>query len=682
MSHDAFVKWGEALAEVGAAGQALMAAIERGDVVAALAASGEARHCRARLARVESPAALAGTVAELQALNALAPARAAAAFTEQIVARWLARPVVGDATLLATPLGAATIADLLLPPVWDATSDLVVLVGNGLAPVAEMLLAYGQRRLIALVTRDTPSGATTDGAGDGNGGYPPAVIVCRDLRETVAAVRTMDPCAPARLAVRAAVDVPAPEVEAAVARVREVLSDLRIHRNTVEAFSRTWIEQGTANLPALASWPTIDAIGDRFAGKPLVIVAPGPSLAANVARLRELRGHAVIVAVSHALRPLLRAGVTPDAVLTVDPQDVRYHFAGVDLSEVGAVINGVTVHPSLFALGAATTYSVAANAALDAWLLEGIGEVAAIASGGSVATSAFGLALRWRCDPIVCVGLDLSFAGSQYYVETCSDGAARAEIGTDGTVRVAGWSDAFHAMKARGGPGAPSERLIELPGWHGGTVRSTFMFGMFHRWFVEMAARLGELERARPRLYNCTEGGAFIDGMAHRPLAEVVAELRAEVPRFDARASFVAVAAAHDRAGRQRLLARHLGRQRRSLARIRDLAARCEVQLARPQDPGAERQLTALERQLADALRPMPFVSLVAQRAIEQAHDAAAHASSDAALREASARLMKAVRDAVAAIDPALARAAATLRRPARRAGDQASSSPTIRAAP
>jgi hypothetical protein len=338
------------------------------------------------------------------------------------------------------------------------------------------------------------------------------------------------------------------------------------------------------------------------------------------------------------------------------------------------------VHPSLFSLGAATTFSVAANAALDAWLLEGVGELAAIASGGSVATSAFGLALRWRCDPIVCVGLDLSFAGSQYYVDTCSDGAARAEVSADGTVRVAGWSDGFRAMKSQGGPAAPTERLIELPGWHGGTVRSTFMFGMFHRWFVEMAARLGESDGPRPRLYNCTEGGAFIEGMAHRPLAAVIQELRAEVPRFEPRAIFVDVAAAHDVAGRRQALARHLQRQRRTLRRIRDLVARCEVMLARPEDAATERRLTALEQQLAAALRPMPFVSLVAQRAIEQAHEVATHAHTTGALRDATRRLLGAVRGAVAAIDPALAGAATALRQA--RARGQASSSPTIRAAP
>jgi hypothetical protein len=482
MSHEAFATWGAALAEVGDAGQALMAAIDRGDVIAALAASGEARHRRAQLARIEPPAALAGTVEELVALRALAPARAAAAITEQVVARWLARPVAGDAQLLATPLGAATIADLLLPPVWDAATDLVVLVGAGLGPVADMLLAFGQRRLIAMIP-NAPA--------EGSAGYPAEVIVCRDLRETVAAVRTMDPCAPrapggprragragGRGRGRGGAGPRGPQRSAHPPQHRRgVLADVDRagHRQPAGAGQ---LADDRRDRRALRR----QAARDRGPG---AVAGSQRRAAARPARPRRHRGGQ-----SRAPAAAARGG---DAGRRAHRRSAGrpLPLRRVDLAEVGAIINGVTVHPSLFSLGAATTFSVAANAALDAWLLEGVGELAAIASGGSVATSAFGLALRWRCDPIVCVGLDLSFAGSQYYVDTCSDGAARAEVSADGTVRVAGWSDGFRAMKSQGGPAAPTERLIELPGWHGGTVRSTFMFGMFHRWFVEMAARLG-----------------------------------------------------------------------------------------------------------------------------------------------------------------------------------------------
>ena len=67
---------------------------------------------------------------------------------------------------------------------------------------------------------------------------------------------------------------------------------------------------------------------------------------------------------------------------------------------------------------------MSSNGQLDGWLGDLIGEHPLVGGGGSVATSALNLALRWGCDPIAVVGLDLSFAGGKYYVDTSCDGGA------------------------------------------------------------------------------------------------------------------------------------------------------------------------------------------------------------------------------------------------------------------
>ena len=107
------------------------------------------------------------------------------------------------------------------------------------------------------------------------------------------------------------------------------------------------------------------------------------------------------------------------------------------------LVNAATVHPSLFELPAQRVLTLSANCAIDDWIFDGVGEDASVPGGGSVATSAFSLALRWGCDPIVFVGLDLSFPGGEYYVETSVDGAARASVDDDGHLAVKGWSAAF-----------------------------------------------------------------------------------------------------------------------------------------------------------------------------------------------------------------------------------------------
>src|SRR5439155_19892920 len=101
-------------------------------------------------------------------------------------------------------------------------------------------------------------------------------LQARSIEELSAAIRTLVPNPPQQFTLKAATSVDRERVELVAATVTEVLGDLRIHRNTVRAFSRTWIEQGIANLGAIARWPSVAAVGDAFAGKPMVIVAPGP----------------------------------------------------------------------------------------------------------------------------------------------------------------------------------------------------------------------------------------------------------------------------------------------------------------------------------------------------------------------------------------------------------------------
>lgn len=614
-------KWKPLLAELGGLGDALRGAIETDDIVTAIAASARMRQVRADLGAVEAarPTNEAEAVAELLTLTL--NARAA----EGVVMQWLARPLPGDATLLASPLGVAVLADSMLPAVWDLASDVVVLVGDELAPVAEVLVSLGQQRIVL-------HAPTVESV---------AAIVTRSDEELAFAVRTMYPCPPRRMAVRAHVSVARDAVEAVSKVVQDALSDLRIQRNTVCAFSRTWVDQGLANLPSLAKWPSIGGIGERLKGVPMVIVAPGPSLAKNSHLLRELRGKAVVAAFSHSLKPVLAAGVTPDVVISVDPQDLRYHFAGLDTSG-SYLVNAATAHPSLYQLPARGFLGVAGNATIDDWMFDALGEDANAPGGGSVATTAFSIALRWGCDPIVFVGLDLSFPGGSYYVETSVDGDARADV-VDGVVKVKGWSDHFHAMKRGGGPQAMPERSIELPGYYGGSVPSSFMFSMFHRWFVERIRGLGEIA---PRVLNCTEGGAYIQGMVHAPLAEAIAAMPDGV---DARARLDDAVAAVDQGARRDKLVTHLRGQLAAARQCRKLASK-----ARALAVHAPERLGAVEERLMAALEPLHVASLLAQRELERAHDQARRPADAATYLAASTVVFDTLLAVLDQLEPAL----------------------------
>ncbi len=629
MSAELLGAWQASLTELGDLGAVLRDAIEGDNAVGAIATMYEMRRVRSALARVEAPEKLVGTGDEAIAIGEVAKLVGAARLAEITMQQWLTRPLPGDAALLQTPIGTAALADAILPEVWDAESDLVVLVGAGLDGVAQILCDLGQKRIVAL---------DGDGVGD--------ALHTQSIEELSATIRTLVPNAPQQFTLKAALTADRERVEAAADAVRDVLGDLRIHRNTVRAFSQTWVEQGLENLPALGKWPSVAAVGDAFAGKPMVIVAPGPSLANNAGLLRSLQGKAIITCFSHSLKPVLAAGVVPDFVVTVDPQDVRYHFAGCDLSQT-CLVNAATVHPSLFELPAKRFLTLSANCAIDDWIFDALGEDALVPGGGSVATSAFSLALRWKCDPIIFVGLDLSFPNGQYYVATSSDGNARAKV-TDGVMRVEGWSSGFAAMKSenqRGG--SVPERVVELPGWDGGTVPSSHMFGLFHRWFVERMKHVGDT-----RVLNCTEGGAAIAGMEHVRLRDV--GLTDEVD-----ASTMLDQIIHpDDVVRIALLAEHLDRYGSGMRRARSLAGRAKKLI----DAGdTDATLERVERILAASMRPLQFVSLLAQREVDRAFDVARRTGTTDDYLAASRRLLDALLGAIATLEPAMIRARARL---------------------
>ena len=634
MADQTLIAIAQTLADLGHAGHRLAAAAVDGDLLSALAASHETRRLRAELARRPRPD---GVTEEDRATFAtlVEGGRVAAAVADT----WRGRALPPASELVTTPLGVACLVDELLPSTWDVTRDLIVLVGPGLEHVCAMLFDLGQTRVIVV---DDPAPTS----------YPAPAIAATSPAEVQRAVHTLVPAPPERVVVRSLGAAPAEQLHAIAEAVHAALSDLRVHENTVDAFSRTWLEQGLANLPALARWPSVDAVGDAFAGVPMVICAPGPSLAGNVAQLRALRGRAIVVGFSHSLRPLRAAGVVPDVVLTVDPQDVRYHFRDGDLDGVAALINAVTVHPALFELPVPRYLTLASNGALDRWLYQAVGGGAEIPGGGSVATTALSLGLAWRCDPIITVGLDLSFPAGKMYVDTSCDGGATIERAADGTLAVAGWSADFHRMKAAGGPRPARERAVELPGWHGGTVPSSFMFAMFHRWFVEQAAHHGE----RVRLFNCTEGGCAIPGMRHQPLAEVLAELTTTV---DVAAAFdreIAATAREPRAARAQAWRERVARDLRRAGRLADRGA----WLAAKDDARAHARLTVVEAELSRCLGRHPFIAMRAQRPIDSALDMARRPAPFAEYLAASRQLLQAAAHTCREVGAALAGAGAS----------------------
>jgi hypothetical protein len=245
-------------------------------------------------------------------------------------------------------------------------------------------------------------------------------------------------------------------------------------------------------------------------------------------QLHALRERALVLTVNSAARALVRAGVRPHALVSIESADVT---AGLDdlpwLHELPAFLE-LTGNPSMWAqpFSHRVALSVDTNgcAAFSERLVPGFG----LSAGFCVANAAVAVAHRLGCDPIVLVGSDLAYSGTRVYASGTMFEEMRAEPSGDGTVRMEGLagrrlieSRSTHAL---GGNHMPTTaHTIEVPAWNGrGTVVTTRDFAMFRDFYTHFA-------RMHPdaTLVNATEGGAFVEGWEHVPLAEIAARLEA-----------------------------------------------------------------------------------------------------------------------------------------------------------
>ncbi len=554
---------------------------------------------------------------------------------DQIISEMFAKAMEGASNeeLMKTAEGAVTIVDRMLPGRWDYETDLAVLCGDDTQKIADELIRRGQQRIIVYLTKveDAPT-------------YNKLASVVSTLDGiTVASTHyTKPPPQSMTFFAFPKGTLTAEDIERARTAVRDTIQAMVTCVATVEHLGETWVMQGIENYTAISQYPSVAHFREKFRGRPMILVAPGPSLAKNIEMLRAAKGKAIILAFSQTLKALAKAGIEPDLVMLVDPTDLRYHFEGVDVSKIPALVIGATCFPALFEeLPFKTKITYAGNTRLEDWIYEAIGENAKIPAGGTVAHSAYSLAVEWECNPIVFVGLDLSYPGGQAYIASGPDGATVLQPSSDGK-RLTVQNNRHTWL--------PLD-VVYVPGYHGAPVQTSTFYSQFLLWFE---ARTYQLQ-GKVDILNCTEGGAFIKGCSHIPLKQAIEE-RMKEP-FDVSGEIARVTADVDRRGRATKMLAHMRAMHAAMNECIRLAHRCKQLVPKAHlKPALLDELGELEKKMLIALKPVLFVSLVRQRAIRDAIDLGGIATSVEESLQATSKLLDVILDAGALLhEPMLA---------------------------
>jgi hypothetical protein len=160
---------------------------------------------------------------------------------------------------------------------------------------------------------------------------------------------------------------------------------------------------------------------NRFRGIAAIVVAAGPSVEQDLALLKRHSSSFIIIAVDTVLNTLLNRGLKPDIVVTVDPQLINsFHLSSLSTPLEAEQLPILVADPAVYPT-ALRSYRgdilITSSVFNPGRIIEQFSErKGTIAAGGSVATAAFDLARLMGTDPVILMGLDLSFSGLKTHI--------------------------------------------------------------------------------------------------------------------------------------------------------------------------------------------------------------------------------------------------------------------------
>lgn len=194
------------------------------------------------------------------------------------------------------------------------------------------------------------------------------------------------------------------------------LKSYRSNLATYQRFGLEWTENIFHNLPYLIKSTPIYNLRDVFKGVPAIIVGSGPSLQIDIQQLKELKSSALIIAAGSSIQALVKAGIEPHLVVSIDGGEDNYKvFKNIDLKTIPLGASSF-LKKKILGHVKAPLFHVPLNIdTISMYLFDLFDIHPKIFSTTSVTGTAIQLASLFGCSKIIFMGQDLSFPNDQYY---------------------------------------------------------------------------------------------------------------------------------------------------------------------------------------------------------------------------------------------------------------------------
>ncbi|WP_157150161.1 motility associated factor glycosyltransferase family protein [Brachyspira sp. SAP_772] len=292
-------------------------------------------------------------------------------------------------------------------------------------------------------------------------------------------------------------------------KVLSIIDKKTININTILRFDKLWAYNIASNVVEIATHYGVNKFFDKYKNIPAVVVSAGPSLEKNIRKLKELKDKAIIIAVDTAMKPLSSHNISPHFVITIDPQKKNSkYFRNINFKDTVLIAESSVDNEAISSFKGAI-YFLDSIFPLAKYFMKPLGERGDVTMGGSVSTAAYDFAIRIGANPIIMLGLDLSFPNHQTHIKgSYHEENFFTEIG-----KLDSYDSRIYKVLVSG-------NLREEKNVYGESVFTDSRFDMYRNWYEEQC----KLNSSK-KFYNATEGGVIINAMENITVDELLKKL-------------------------------------------------------------------------------------------------------------------------------------------------------------
>lgn len=278
--------------------------------------------------------------------------------------------------------------------------------------------------------------------------------------------------------------------------LHEEIQSIMMGYRTGELFQKNLVQNIFSNMKYVCEGYHTKQLAKAIPlGGMAILVAAGPSLNKNIHELKKAKNKAFILAVDTAVKPLLKAGIEPDAFITIDP-DKPLELIEIEGAEKIPIIAPATAKYSLLDHQEGKKIFFYDGCFLPMHIYWINGKVLpSVSTGGSVACNGFSLLYKMGFQTIVLVGQDLGYTDNKSH----ADGTFEEKM-----------------------PEEDTSGMIMVKGNYQEKIPTIANLKVYLDWFVMYIE--GAKRNQNIRVVNATEGGAYIKGTELMALRDIIQE--------------------------------------------------------------------------------------------------------------------------------------------------------------